>query len=250
MGLRRYGGPVPSVVVKRAQPYLPARSAWRVRVRFPLLSADSINLHKTPKLIASTIPKRSRSWKTPLYENFVLNIYISMARRIWCVKWYIQCSQWQKKLVWFFCAGWREWCQRKCADLRNYVSWQRAPGMVSPGSGRPAPRRFWHSGMPDPNGAAARSQAGFTFSLWKEAKSAHRPARSQRSWAESQAESHFLQSRRSNSHSGLPGWARYGLSRVRPLAGFGTAAYRMLTGRWQICQSNKPPTNIFSSATV
>ena len=124
------------------------------------------------------------------------------------------------------------------------------PGMVWPGNGRPAPRRFWHSGMPDPNGAAARSQAGFTFSLWKEAKSAHRPARSQRSWAESQAESHFLQSRRSNSHSGLPGWARYGLSRVRPLAGFGTAAYRMLTGRWQICQSNKPPTNIFSSATV
>ena len=39
------------------------------------------------------------------------------------------------------------------------------PGMVWPGNGRPAPRRFWHSGMPDPNGAAARSQAGFTFSL-------------------------------------------------------------------------------------
>ena len=29
------------------------------------------------------------------------------------------------------------------------------PGMVWPGNGRPAPRRFWHSGMPDPNGAAA-----------------------------------------------------------------------------------------------
>ena len=133
------------------------------------------------------------------------------------------------------------------------------PGMVWPGNGRPAPRRFWHSGMPDPNGAAARSQAGFTFSLWKEAKSAH-PARSQRSWAESQAESHFLQSRRSNSHSGLPGWARYGLSRVRPLAGFGTAAYRMLTGlRWicklalpsnSTCQINKPPTKTFLQQSI
>ena len=139
-----------------------------------------------------------------LYENFVLKIYISMARRIWCVKWYIQCSQWQKKLGWFFCAG-----QRECADLRKHVSWQCAPvepGMVWPGNGierpatrrfctaacraimelgkiasrislspvkkvkfaqrparlspvwsvpRPAPRRFWHSGLPDVNGAVA-----------------------------------------------------------------------------------------------
>ena len=172
-----------------------------------------------------------------------------MARRIWCVKWYIQCSHWQKKLVWFFCAGWREWCQRKCADLRNYVSWQRAPGMVSPGSGRPAPRRFWHSGMPDPNGAAARSQAGFTFSLWKEAKSAHRPARSQRSWAESQAGSPFLQSQGGQIRTaacpaelgmvwpaGLPD--ANGLRQIRKLAlPFNST-----------CQINKPPTNIFSSA--
>ena len=132
-----------------------------------------------------------------------------MACRIWCVKWYIQCSQWQKKLGWFFCAG-----QRECADLRKHVSWQCAPvepGMVWPGNGierlatrrfctaaclammelgkiasrislspvkevkfaqrparlspvwsvpRPAPRRFWHSGLPDVNGAAAKSQAG------------------------------------------------------------------------------------------